>query len=98
MPVQGLFRMTRYPSGMMHGRYQSMPHGIWTRITPDPYAPRIQAADSLEGEHDMTRKMVVGGLGLALALAVSACGSNLGGGSGDTAEFPGGDPITIYVG
>lgn len=47
----------------------------------------------------MTRKSVVSGLGLALALAVSACGSNLGGGSGDsTEEFPGGDPITIYVG
>lgn len=42
----------------------------------------------------MTRKLVVGGLGLVLA--VSACGSNLGGGSSD--GFPGGDPITIYVG
>lgn len=46
----------------------------------------------------MTRKMVVSGLGLALALAVSACGSNLGGGASDTEDFPGGDPITIYVG
>ena len=46
----------------------------------------------------MTRKSVVSGLGLALALAVSACGGNLGGGSGDSADFPGGDPITIYVG
>ncbi|HEX6358322.1 tripartite tricarboxylate transporter substrate binding protein [Actinophytocola sp.] len=47
----------------------------------------------------MTRKLVVSGLGFALALTVSACGSNLGGGSGgDGAEFPGGDPITIYVG
>jgi tripartite-type tricarboxylate transporter receptor subunit TctC len=42
--------------------------------------------------------LVVSGLGLALALAVSACGSNLGGGSGDSADFPGGDPITLYVG
>jgi tripartite-type tricarboxylate transporter receptor subunit TctC len=46
----------------------------------------------------MTRKLVVSGLGLALAFAVSACGSNLGGGSGDSADFPGGDPITLYVG
>lgn len=46
----------------------------------------------------MTRKLVVSGLGLALALTVSACGSNLGGGASDTDEFPGGDPITIYVG
>jgi tripartite-type tricarboxylate transporter receptor subunit TctC len=46
----------------------------------------------------MTRKLVVSGLGLTLALAVSACGSNLGGGSGDGSDFPGGDPITIYVG
>jgi tripartite-type tricarboxylate transporter receptor subunit TctC len=46
----------------------------------------------------MTRKLMVSGAGLALALVVSGCGSNLGGGSGDTADFPGGDPITIYVG
>jgi tripartite-type tricarboxylate transporter receptor subunit TctC len=46
----------------------------------------------------MTRKLVVSGLGLALALSVTACGSNLGGGSGDGSEFPGGDAITIYVG
>ena len=46
----------------------------------------------------MTRKLVVSGLGLAFALAVSACGSNLGGGSGDGSDFPGGDPVTIYVG
>lgn len=39
------------------------------------------------------------GLGLALALSVTACGSNLGdGGSNDGADFPGGDAITIYVG
>ena len=36
--------------------------------------------------------------GLGLALALTACGSNLGGGSGDGSEFPGGDPVTIYVG
>ena len=41
-------------------------------------------------------RLAVAGLGLALAL--TACGSNLGGGSGDGSEFPGGDPITIYVG
>jgi tripartite-type tricarboxylate transporter receptor subunit TctC len=46
----------------------------------------------------MTRKSVVSGAGVALALVVSACGSNLGGGSGDGGDFPGGDPITIYVG
>jgi tripartite-type tricarboxylate transporter receptor subunit TctC len=45
----------------------------------------------------MTRKLVVSGL--ALALSVSACGSNLGGGDSDGGgDFPGGDPITIYVG
>ncbi|MGH3876814.1 MAG: Bug family tripartite tricarboxylate transporter substrate binding protein [Actinophytocola sp.] len=39
------------------------------------------------------------GTGLAVALTLSACGSNLGG-SGDEegADFPGGDPITVYVG
>jgi tripartite-type tricarboxylate transporter receptor subunit TctC len=46
----------------------------------------------------MTRKLMVGGLGFALAIAVSACGSNLSGGSGDGSEYPGSDPITIYVG
>lgn len=47
----------------------------------------------------MTRKMVVHGLGVALALSVSGCGSNLGGGSSDGGgDFPGGDPVTIYVG
>src|SRR5690349_10431952 len=38
------------------------------------------------------------GAGLALALVVAGCGGNLGGGSGDGESFPGGDPITIYVG
>ena len=46
----------------------------------------------------MTRKWVVSGAGVALALVVSACGSNLGGGSDDGGGFPGGDAITIYVG
>ena len=41
-------------------------------------------------------RLAVAGLGLALTL--TACGSNLGGGSGDGADFPGGDPVTIYVG
>jgi tripartite-type tricarboxylate transporter receptor subunit TctC len=41
------------------------------------------------------------GLGLALAVSLTACGGNLGsGGSGSSgaAEFPGGDPVTILVG
>jgi tripartite-type tricarboxylate transporter receptor subunit TctC len=41
------------------------------------------------------------GLGFALAVALTACGGNLGsGGSGgsEAAEFPGGDPVTILVG
>jgi tripartite-type tricarboxylate transporter receptor subunit TctC len=39
------------------------------------------------------------GTGLAVALTVSACGSNLGGSGDDNgSDFPGGDPITIYVG
>jgi tripartite-type tricarboxylate transporter receptor subunit TctC len=46
----------------------------------------------------MARKLVVSGLGIAFALVVSACGSNLGGGSSDGGDFPDGDPITIYVG
>ncbi|OLF09939.1 Bug family tripartite tricarboxylate transporter substrate binding protein [Actinophytocola xanthii] len=47
----------------------------------------------------MIRKWAVAGVGLALALSTTACGGNLGGGSDEeAAEFPGGDPITIYVG
>jgi tripartite-type tricarboxylate transporter receptor subunit TctC len=47
----------------------------------------------------MSRKLVVSGFGFALALSVTACGSNLGGGSSEGGgDFPGGDPITIYVG
>jgi tripartite-type tricarboxylate transporter receptor subunit TctC len=41
------------------------------------------------------------GLGLALAVSLTACGGNLGSGgsaSSGTAEFPGGDPVTILVG
>ena len=41
------------------------------------------------------------GLALALAVTLTACGGNLGSGGGDPAEadaFPGGDPVTIYVG
>jgi tripartite-type tricarboxylate transporter receptor subunit TctC len=41
-------------------------------------------------------RLAVAALGLALTL--TACGSNLDGGSGDGADFPGGDPVTIYVG
>ncbi|MBB4905359.1 tripartite tricarboxylate transporter substrate binding protein [Actinophytocola algeriensis] len=41
-------------------------------------------------------RLAVAGAGLALAL--TGCGSNLGGGSGDGSGFPGGDPVTIYVG
>jgi tripartite-type tricarboxylate transporter receptor subunit TctC len=46
-----------------------------------------------------TRRWALTGLGLALALSTAACGGNVGGGSNaDAADFPGGDPITIYVG
>jgi tripartite-type tricarboxylate transporter receptor subunit TctC len=41
-------------------------------------------------------RLAVAGLGLALTL--TACGGNLGGGSGDGSDYPGGDPVTIYVG
>jgi len=44
------------------------------------------------------RRWTASGLGIALALSVTACGSNLGGESGDGSDFPGGDPVTIYVG
>jgi tripartite-type tricarboxylate transporter receptor subunit TctC len=74
-------------------------------MTGVPRLPR-QGSRFLEGENDMTRT-VAGrrwpsiGLGFALAVALTACGGNLGsGGSGgsDAAEFPGGDPVTILVG
>ncbi|GAA0948061.1 tripartite tricarboxylate transporter substrate binding protein [Pseudonocardia zijingensis] len=47
-----------------------------------------------------SRHGAVAALGVAAALALTACGGNLGssGGSGEAAEFPGGDPITILVG
>lgn len=39
------------------------------------------------------------GTGLVVALTLSACGSNLGdSGDDEGADFPGGDPITVYVG
>lgn len=48
------------------------------------------------------RRWSTTGLGIALALALAACGGNLGGGSGGGSggdeAFPGGDPITIFVG
>jgi tripartite-type tricarboxylate transporter receptor subunit TctC len=47
----------------------------------------------------MIRKWAITGLGLVLAFSTTACGGNLGGGSAEEgADFPGGDPITIYVG
>jgi tripartite-type tricarboxylate transporter receptor subunit TctC len=58
----------------------------------------------LEEEIDMTtthraRRWATTGAGLALALSLAACGGNVGGGSdAEGEEFPGGDPITIYVG
>ncbi|GAA5116651.1 Bug family tripartite tricarboxylate transporter substrate binding protein [Pseudonocardia adelaidensis] len=46
------------------------------------------------------RRGAVAALGITAALALSACGGNLGGsgGSGAEAAFPGGDPITVFVG
>ena len=45
------------------------------------------------------RRLATTGAGLALALSLAACGGNVGGGSdAEGEEFPGGDPITIYVG
>lgn len=41
-------------------------------------------------------RLAVAGLGLALTL--TACGGNLGGGSDDGSDYPGGNPVTIYVG
>ena len=45
------------------------------------------------------RRWATTGTGLALALSLAACGGNVGGGSAaEGEEFPGGDPITIFVG
>ncbi len=45
------------------------------------------------------RRWATTGAGLALALSLAACGGNVGGGSAaESEEFPGGDPITIFVG
>jgi tripartite-type tricarboxylate transporter receptor subunit TctC len=46
------------------------------------------------------RRWAAAALGITAVLALSACGGNLGGsgGSGGEAAFPGGDPITIFVG
>lgn len=44
------------------------------------------------------RRWATTGAGLALALTLSACGGNVGGSDADGEEFPGGDPITIFVG
>jgi len=45
------------------------------------------------------RRWATTGAGLALALSLAACGGNVGGGSeADGEDFPGGDPITIFVG
>ena len=45
------------------------------------------------------RRWATAGAGLALALSLAACGGNVGGGSSaEGEEFPGGDPITVFVG
>ncbi|RZU31640.1 tripartite tricarboxylate transporter substrate binding protein [Blastococcus saxobsidens] len=46
------------------------------------------------------RRWAATGAGLALAVSLAACGGNVGGGGSDAEgeEFPGGDPITMFVG
>ncbi|MCZ2811555.1 MULTISPECIES: Bug family tripartite tricarboxylate transporter substrate binding protein [unclassified Modestobacter] len=44
------------------------------------------------------RRWALSGAGLTLALSLTACGGNVGGGSDSEEEFPGGDPITMLVG
>src|SRR5688500_4682479 len=49
--------------------------------------------------HPRARRWATAGAGITLALSLAACGGNVGGGSSaEGEEFPGGDPITIYVG
>ncbi len=79
-----------------------MPHGIWTCIATGLYSALSSTWTAVfsKERNDTTRNIgwVASGLGLVLALSVTACGGNLGGGTDEGAEFPGGDPITIYVG
>lgn len=52
----------------------------------------------MSGRHGARRSLTIGA-GLAVVLALAGCGGNLGGSGNDAAaDFPGGDPITIYVG
>src|SRR5688572_9433888 len=72
------------------------------RVTP--FTRPTPAEELLEEEIDMTtnhrvRRWTTTGAGLALALSLAACGGNVGGGSSAAdEEFPGDEPITIYVG
>jgi tripartite-type tricarboxylate transporter receptor subunit TctC len=73
-------------------------------MTAVPRLPR-QGFRRLEEENDMTRNVggrrgPAAGLALALAVTLTACGGNLGSGDGaaEADAFPGGDPVTIYVG
>lgn len=44
------------------------------------------------------RRWPAAGLGIALAVTLTACGGNLGGSDAGAADFPGGAPISIFVG
>ncbi|MBT0771681.1 tripartite tricarboxylate transporter substrate binding protein [Kineosporia sp. J2-2] len=49
--------------------------------------------------HRKARPWLAAGTAAWLSLLLAACGGNLGGGSGDDGSgFPGGDPVTLYVG